>query len=147
MASNKKFNCSLCDLGFNRKSNLKRHERNAHGIHILNKHYYLSNECFVKVEYFVGNKDEFFCEKCTKVYQTKVNLMLHQSKAHSTAKQQRFQCDVCNKEFVWHRSMQIHIRQKHTLEKRWCKECGKHQNIGNFQRHTRQCKGVCCSLQ
>ena len=94
----RKHECKQSGALFSFPSNLKRHERNSHGL--VSK---------------ASNLTSFTCVQCSKSFNRKYNLLRHETTVHRQTNQSTFTCRHCHNEFESYQQLVNHIEQHHPL--------------------------------
>ena len=81
----------------------------------------------------------FQCDFCRKAFLTKWSLVCHTKSAHKDGVR-RFSCDLCPKDFSALNSLQHHYKIEHQGKTFDCKVCGKTFRSRYALTHSRQCK-------
>ena len=95
--------CSVCERGFDTKSDLEKHIKTAH----------------------VEERESFQCDKCPKSFKSLLGLNLHVKGIHIGQKEA--ECKMCDKTFRNERYLKNHQKLMHSGERtKWvCDDCGK----------------------
>ncbi|KAJ6635989.1 Zinc finger protein [Pseudolycoriella hygida] len=111
----KRFFCSVCNSGFNKKTNLEFHLR----IH-TNERPYKCEQCPKSFAHVSGlnchrrvhtGERPYKCPFCTKSYAHSTDLRRHR-RTHGY-EEKRFTCDLCNKQFFENKFLKTHMRIHH----------------------------------
>lgn len=134
----KEFACSLCDIKFETRKNLRNHKLEKHGI-----------ECIICKASFITEKGlethlirkhnilpegvkELICNKCGKGFPTYEELMKHKKAKHKKTKQQ-YKCPSCQKIFPTLKTFKEHdikkCKQKRIDEFAWSKGIKQNQKL------------------
>ncbi|XP_064605836.1 oocyte zinc finger protein XlCOF26-like [Liolophura sinensis] len=104
----KLFTCEVCDRGFTRRDNWRRHHQTQHG----------DTEKKKKTE-------KYFCRVCAQHFTRRDNWLRHQRTHHQPQTNTRFTCPTCDRAF-FRRANLIRHQQRHGNKKErvWhCEDC------------------------
>ncbi|XKL64657.1 hypothetical protein PGB90_004743 [Kerria lacca] len=104
------FYCSICNLSFRWKWDYRLHRESEH-----------KDAKPIEWTSVTASYLEFFCDRCSKAYNTEQELKLHSCTAAAQQSSndvivKPFRCDICGNDYFWKSDFRRHMRTKHPKE-------------------------------